>query len=732
MTDGTDAATPKTVETPDTISTLKKSFIGLSMPIFPLYTVFDGKCTCGDPECEKKRNQGKHPRVEWTKERTTNTGKIHEWIERYGACNWGGATGKLSGVFVVDIDPRHGGDKTFNDLEMQYGKIPDTRIHKTGGGGVHIIFSIPRGVTIKSGSNVLGPGVDIKGEDGFIVLPPSRHISGGQYEILNDVPPVLPPDWLIKLLQNGSGETSGNVALGFKMPDTLCEGERNATFFSAARSMAMKGLSKEATFAALCKENQTRCQPPLNEIEVRNIVDSAFSERYEKGTLVDKKKPVDNKDLRTLTDVVKVANTHLQLSLADIEPENFIIKFIRYAQGKSDAYMEYHFATAITLLSIAADRVPYVSMTHGVIYLNTWIMCLGLSGISRKTTALKESKYLAKEIRINPPLPDAFSTERLIGNLSQHPKNYMVKDECAQILTGINNKGYNSDLRDFLCAIYECDDFRKELQPRGKRTEPEVAEIKDPYVVLQWATTPENFQKNVTVLDVTSGWLLRFLYVLPLYEKVNKDVEQCDNPRAKEYEAVFSHLKQIDLACVKARAIYMKFTPTGMKLFQEWQRECENRQIKNNLSNEASLYSRLYPYAFKMAALYALGSADFLEKAKEFKPYEENAQVKRYNIFMVDDRYVEEAIRNISEYFLPVAKSIVTAIETRENENIQAKILALLRQAGGAAPVRAIMRALHIKKKEYDEHIAALIESEEVASERMQTDEGIRECLVLI
>ncbi len=287
VTDGTDAATPTTAsETPDIFSTLKKSFIRLSMPIFPLHTVFDGKCTCGDPECEEKENQGKHPIVvSWKEERTTNSAKIQAWIDQYGKCNWGGVTGKASGKFVVDIDPRHGGTETFNALEKEYGKIPNTRLHKSGGGGLHIIFEIPRGMMIKNGSNVLGPGVDIKGEDGYIVLPPSRHISGGMYEILNDVPPTDPPGWLINLIQNGNGTHREKISNSpkksektpkFKLPDKIPDGTRNSTLFSYARSLAMKGISKNAAICEVQDKNRERCAIPLPDSEVESIVNSAY------------------------------------------------------------------------------------------------------------------------------------------------------------------------------------------------------------------------------------------------------------------------------------------------------------------------------------------------------------------------------------------------------------------------------------------------------------------------
>ncbi len=256
------------------------------MPIFPVHTVFDGRCTCGDPTCAQP---GKHPKViSWKDERTTNGGKIQTWIEQFGRCNWGGATGKVSGVFAVDIDPRHGGVETFDAIEAEHGKIPDTRIHRTGGGGAHILFRIPRGVTIKSGSNVLGPGVDVKGEESYIILPPSAHISGRTYEILNDVPPADPPGWLINLLLKTRGGEESKVSPGFKMPETIPAGARTTTLFSAGRSMRAKGFSEPAIKAALEIENQTRCEhPPVPDGKLQGIIRDATSRKYQAGAITD-------------------------------------------------------------------------------------------------------------------------------------------------------------------------------------------------------------------------------------------------------------------------------------------------------------------------------------------------------------------------------------------------------------------------------------------------------------
>jgi hypothetical protein len=79
-----------------------------------------------------------------------------------------------------------------------------------------------------------------------------------------------------------------------------------------------------------------------------------------------------------------IFNPRLEVCL---EPENFISKYMVYAKTTSDAYEEYHYASGLVLLSVAADRQIVVSMRHGDIYPNIWIFPLGDSTISRKTTA---------------------------------------------------------------------------------------------------------------------------------------------------------------------------------------------------------------------------------------------------------------------------------------------------------------------------------------------------------
>jgi hypothetical protein len=115
--------------------------------------------------------------------------------------NVGILTGEPSGLLVLDIDPRNGGDETLFDLEKEHGELPETVMSLTGSGGWHYYFALPEGFMVPSGP--FAQGIDIKANRGYVVGPGSRHGSGYLYEweVLHhpdDVPLAAPPEWLFK------------------------------------------------------------------------------------------------------------------------------------------------------------------------------------------------------------------------------------------------------------------------------------------------------------------------------------------------------------------------------------------------------------------------------------------------------------------------------------------------------------------------------------------------------
>ena len=119
-------------------------------------------------------------------------------MARFPNTNWGLACGADSGILAIDIDPTKDGDQSFTEFEAAFpDAVPPTLVAKTGGGGRHLIYAIHASTHIGNPTNWL-PGVDIRGKNGYIVVEPSRHVSGGVYEWLDwSVEPAMAPRTLV-------------------------------------------------------------------------------------------------------------------------------------------------------------------------------------------------------------------------------------------------------------------------------------------------------------------------------------------------------------------------------------------------------------------------------------------------------------------------------------------------------------------------------------------------------
>ena len=228
-------------------------------PVFPIHGAAEGSCSCGNTDCT---SPGKHPRTEHGfKDASSDVGVIRDWWRRWPTANIGLPTGQPPGIWVLDVDPRHGGGDSLGELEAKYNPLPDSVEVLTGGGGRHIYFRwTPEGPRNSEGK--LGPGLDVRGEGGYVLLPPSSHLSGRVYEWEasshpDDLVAANPPDWLLKLL---SGPGSRRRQAG-PLPERLTDGVRNSSLLSLAGSMRSRGSSQETIDAALLAENKTKGQP---------------------------------------------------------------------------------------------------------------------------------------------------------------------------------------------------------------------------------------------------------------------------------------------------------------------------------------------------------------------------------------------------------------------------------------------------------------------------------------
>ncbi len=265
----------------------------LGWKVFPLHSPVrdeDGivECSCRKLDC---KSPAKHPRIlNWPHEASSDPEKIRSWWSMWPNANIGICTGTVSGITVIDVDVNHNGMQNFRDLkDSKPETIPHIPQVITGGGGMHLYFKTPSGVKIGNSASKFTRGVDVRGDGGFVVGAPSEHARGRQYEWelssdVRDTPLADMPGWLLEAAaSDATPNAHPRVASNTTMTDgVFVQGERNDLLLRLGRSLLAKGMDEPGINAALQSHNTTKCEPPLDEKEMKDIVTSVM--KKEPGT----------------------------------------------------------------------------------------------------------------------------------------------------------------------------------------------------------------------------------------------------------------------------------------------------------------------------------------------------------------------------------------------------------------------------------------------------------------
>lgn len=230
--------------------------------VFPLHTPTTNGCSCQNLTCQ---NIGKHPRTKnGLNDATTRLDVIEDWWKKWPNSNIGIQTGVSSDLAVLDIDIKNNGYRSLAKLIEENKDLPETIKSSTGSGGMHILFKYSGGIR---NLTEFYPGIDVRGEGGYIVAPPSLHFSKKKYEWHSSNRPleinlVKMPIWLFNKLNESK-------SLVRRKPDKyweiilkgVKEGERNTSTASLAGYLLRHGISASVTLELLFLWNE-RNEPP--------------------------------------------------------------------------------------------------------------------------------------------------------------------------------------------------------------------------------------------------------------------------------------------------------------------------------------------------------------------------------------------------------------------------------------------------------------------------------------
>lgn len=230
-----------------------------------------------------KDGMGKTPLVRWRGYQLDlpSEDDLRGWWATWPFANIGMATGALSGILVLDAD---GTDARKECLRR--GGLDETPTVWTGKvGGAHFHLTYPGG-NVRNFARKL-PGIDMRAEGGYVLLPPSLHASGNRYrwaEGTEGIPPSETPQWLLDLISESS--EAGDRAEPIDIDEALKgfdQGSRNSDLFSFAGRLRHDDIP-QAYAEILIQESARNCRPPYDLNEAVEMVRRAYRE-YQPGNV---------------------------------------------------------------------------------------------------------------------------------------------------------------------------------------------------------------------------------------------------------------------------------------------------------------------------------------------------------------------------------------------------------------------------------------------------------------
>jgi putative DNA primase/helicase len=225
------------------------------------------------------RKKDKKPLTKWEQYQSARADEetIRSWWRRWPEANIGIVTGEASGIIVLDIDGLEGQQS----IKTNRLATPPTPTVLTGGGGYHYYFKHP-GFLCKNFTKKY-PGIDFRGDGGYVLAPPSLHASGNRYEWIispGDEELADPPAWLLDLIVKQ--EANGGRLEPSEWSVDIPQGKRNGELTRRAGSLLARGIPAGEVLTMLQAWNETHSKPPLPQGEVKTIVESISKKEQQK------------------------------------------------------------------------------------------------------------------------------------------------------------------------------------------------------------------------------------------------------------------------------------------------------------------------------------------------------------------------------------------------------------------------------------------------------------------
>jgi len=188
--------------------------------------------------------------------------QVSQWWQRWPDALIGVPTGKASRILVVDVDPDGAEWYREHVQDLAAGRTHCTRR------GHHLLYQYD-GLEVRNSVGVLAPGVDVRGEGGYVIWWPAEGLrTAGDLE---DIAPL--PAWVLEALHKPAGPNASSKANGHDSGGGIVQGHRNEYLSGEAFRLRRQGATEQQILEVLRLLNAARCSPPLPDEEVRGVAE---------------------------------------------------------------------------------------------------------------------------------------------------------------------------------------------------------------------------------------------------------------------------------------------------------------------------------------------------------------------------------------------------------------------------------------------------------------------------
>ena len=530
-------------------------------------------------------------------------------------------------------------------------------------------------------------------------LPPGLHKNGAfRYEWIKKAEgqdfTALPRELANEVSKYGEAHKEGKGFAKGELEELLqgvSEGEgRNEAAIRIAGHLIGKGNTWgiiEATLEGWNRKNK----PPIARKELEGILKSAKKMHDEKPEDRNQRSSddlIEEISLEELKSIKLDLNNRRMPNLHKILPEDHFINVVdSWMSGLSDTYYEYRVSSALWLLSALTQGKGCVAMKQGTIHPNLYILLLGQSTKSRKSTAIKKIKPIFEAATDGSLYNDDPTIEGYLEMLAKNPVQNFIRDEVAGLMAKYHKK-YNDGIFDLECNVYDGDSVRK-IKAAGRDKEPKEYIIKDPYVTHLYATTPDKYSSVMSMEDFMCGYGYRLLYSFPTYAKARMDNDIEDNEDAKAWAEVSYRTKLLYKRYQEAAKFKFTMTKGAIKLYND---------IGINLEDAGeALHNEQLDSAIGRAQDNILKLAMLIEVGKDTPSHE------------ITEESISIASLMMLDFYLPSFMQIMDRILSDVKTNKIEKAISVIRRMGGNCTRSSLIQNGHFTKKECDEVVEAMV-----------------------